>query len=1209
MATTWKAPTWRMPNEKNQSKFESYSVNFNGTDEYIDSNDTFSALDGLKTISLSVWIKPTDLSNFRHIFSIPQGTGNNNNIVRLTIRNTGVLWWTLGTDSYRGTELSQSLILNEWNHVVCIFDTTQALSSNRVKVFVNNTQSSLDLNMPQNRVSGTATGGVFIGENGSNLAYLSSFKGEISQVSIFNYAVSNAQVSSLYNSGSPINPMTLKPAPIAYYPLGGNASTAGNIGSDTLSVPNVAVPDASVFDFNGNTNINIPDSDSLSFGDSVNDSPFSMSAWIKTSSSASKGIISKWGTTGTSGYEWIFWTVGAPAKLRMNLNDGTNAVYRYRQGNTNVDTGEWVHAVVTYDGRGGNDANDGIKIYVNGQEESSYTNGSAGTYQAMHNTDRQVQIGAYNSVGQFNGEISNAEIWDVVLQPSEILELYNNGQPLLTGTQPQEANLQAWWKLNQSANWEADTANNWQIPDAVSAYPQSFDFNGTNSYITYNRNPSISTSNVTISGWFKTDSTNLQGIVGGGGNDGMVIWLINGAKLAYYHWTSGGWGPNMVYPVLLNLNEWYHFAATWDESTTTRVLYLNGQPVLTNTTTTDLVWNNNYGWLGRYSSSEFDGQLSNIQIHNSTLPATGANSIQTLYNNGVPLETAIDTSNLYAWWKLDNTELFDGTNWSVENQKYLANYESAIEATELTGLELDSATPNLGTTQSFSWWVNYKKSSLGSYLFNKGSMGWRIYVYNNGTLLFRPTSSNTYMVNTGTGVIQAHQSIGNGKWYHYVLTRDGENVVIYQNSEVVYTGTIPGTDPAPATDDIDFIASEYGTFDVDTKFSNFCIFNNKLEQSDVTSLYNNGTPFLNMDSFTSLQNWWKLNNLTTGLQASAGNINVSVRSGTPGFNEVNTFVSTQAGLSSGMTEQNLVNNNVSALNGESSGMNTSNLVTSTLTRQVPYNSYSLYFDGSSDYVEVPDDASLKPTSTITCSMWFNCGTQNTNRQFLSKYYDTVDGAYGFYTNGSSSDLYFYVTVSGTTYDSPVGSGFFDDNWHHAVGVYDGANIYLYVDGAQQGTSTAQTGSISYNNGILCFASLAGSPTTYEVDTYLNNISIFNEALTSTEILKLYNSGVPSDLSSFSPQPVSWWSLGSDSYFNGTNYICPDLIGTNNSNASSGLNANSLVGYAPNSTANGTSTNMTYGANISGSAPNSSNNSFSVNMSYDDRVSGSGDVPG
>ena len=37
MATTWKAPTWRMPNEKNQSKFESYSLDFDST-EYIEFN-------------------------------------------------------------------------------------------------------------------------------------------------------------------------------------------------------------------------------------------------------------------------------------------------------------------------------------------------------------------------------------------------------------------------------------------------------------------------------------------------------------------------------------------------------------------------------------------------------------------------------------------------------------------------------------------------------------------------------------------------------------------------------------------------------------------------------------------------------------------------------------------------------------------------------------------------------------------------------------------------------------------------------------------------------------------------------------------------------------------------------------------------------------------------------------------------------------------
>ena len=32
-------------------------------------------------------------------------------------------------------------------------------------------------------------------------------------------------------------------------------------------------------------------------------------------------------------------------------------------------------------------------------------------------------------------------------------------------------------QTKSTANWEADTVGNWQIPNAVSSYPQSFTFN------------------------------------------------------------------------------------------------------------------------------------------------------------------------------------------------------------------------------------------------------------------------------------------------------------------------------------------------------------------------------------------------------------------------------------------------------------------------------------------------------------------------------------------------------------------------------------------------------------------------------------------------------------------------------------------------------------------------------------------------------------
>ncbi len=68
----------------------------------------------------------------------------------------------------------------------------------------------------------------------------------------------------------------------------------------------------------------------------------------------------------------------------------------------------------------------------------------------------------------FDGKISNFQAWDSVLLPSEINTLYNNGQPLITGTQPQAANLQAWYKLNQyDSYWDLGGNGKWTFDNAA----------------------------------------------------------------------------------------------------------------------------------------------------------------------------------------------------------------------------------------------------------------------------------------------------------------------------------------------------------------------------------------------------------------------------------------------------------------------------------------------------------------------------------------------------------------------------------------------------------------------------------------------------------------------------------------------------------------------------------------------------------------------
>ena len=66
--------------------------------------------------------------------------------------------------------------------------------------------------------------------------------------------------------------------------------------------------------------------------------------------------------------------------------------------------------------------------------------------------------------------------------------------------------------------------------------------------------------------------------------------------------------------------------------------------------------------------------------------------------------------------------------------------------------------------------------------------------------------------------------------------------------------------------------------------------------------------------------------------------------------------------------------------------------------------------------------------------------------------------------------------------------------------------------------------------------------------------------------------MPQDLS-FTPAPAHWWTLGSNSFFNGSNFICKDLSGNGNDGTSVNAGVDALQGNTPRSEANGTGTNI------------------------------------
>ena len=164
---------------------------------------------------------------------------------------------------------------------------------------------------------------------------------------------------------------------------------------------------------------------------------------------------------------------------------------------------------------------------------------------------------------------------------------------------------------------------------------------------------------------------------------------------------------------------------------------------------------------------------------------------------------------------------------------------------------------------------------------------------------------------------------------------------------------------------------------------------------------------------------------------------------------------------------------------------------------------------------------------------------------------------------------------------------------------------MYVDGVQKATGSVSTLSATAGNNVK-IGNTTSPMSSFPFDGTISNCSIYSSALTEDQVLTIYNGGVPNSLSSLSP--VSWWSLSGDSYFNGNDWICPDLSSGGNNGTSNGMGGTELVGDGPGSTGNGIATSMNIPANLQGNAPNSTKNAFSINMTETDRVSGTGNVP-
>lgn len=200
-----------------------------------------------------------------------------------------------------------------------------------------------------------------------------------------------------------------------------DSSGSGFTGTPTGTIPAKNCQSNYCRSFNGTSDfINVGGSH-FSF---TKTTPFSGTAWIKTSSSSAQTVISNWQVTVQPGWQFGMGDITAHKLNFALLAAGGGASRRDREGSTTVDNGNWNLIAFTYDG---SNTAAGIKLYVNGVEETELTSSDndPGTL-----SDVETDIGKRNRVGSaefFNGFIDDARLYNRALTASDITQLYNQG--------------------------------------------------------------------------------------------------------------------------------------------------------------------------------------------------------------------------------------------------------------------------------------------------------------------------------------------------------------------------------------------------------------------------------------------------------------------------------------------------------------------------------------------------------------------------------------------------------------------------------------------------------------------------------------------------------------------------------------------------------------------------------------------------------------
>ena len=369
--------------------------------------------------------------------------------------------------------------------------------------------------------------------------------------------------------------------------------------------------------------------------------------------------------------------------------------------------------------------------------------------------------------------------------------------------------------------------------------------------------------------------------------------------------------------------------------------------------------------------------------------------------------------------------------------------------------------------------------------FAPGPLGVSFFLSTDGGASVSPSSyPDTATVNGGGAVVSA------GAWHHVAGTYDGAKLQLYidgqpQGAPNYHTGAIS---PMLVNSFVSLGSEDGRTICPDCMNNRYfngqidepAIYNRALSAAEILAIYNAGgagkcAPVMQTNTCVTppsgIVSWWSAEENANDV---AGNNNGTLQGGA-------TFAAGESGM-------------------------------------------GFKFNGTGSYVKIPKTPALDVGNQITIEFWMKADPANAMNSYqglvTSDFYGIeIANGYVFGPLGVS----FFLSTDGGVSASPEsypdtatvnggGAVVSAGAWHHVAGTYDGAKLQLYIDGQPQGAPNYHTGAISpmLANSFVSLGSedgrtiCPGCMNNRYFNGQIDEPSIYNRALSATEILTIYN---------------------------------------------------------------------------------------------------------